>query len=52
VPPPRYPGVQKIVETEGTPLKLTEDLSLPTTAPADAPPATQPAAAPTSAPIL
>ena len=51
VPTPRYTGVQKIVETEGTPLKLPEDLNLPTTAPADAPPATQPAAAPTSAPV-
>lgn len=50
VPTPRYTGVQKIVETEGAPLKLPEDLDQPTTAPADAPPATKPAAVSTSAP--
>jgi Tfp pilus assembly protein PilF len=52
VPTPRYTGVQKIVETDGTPLKLPEDLNVPTTAPSETPPSAQPATAPSSAPVL
>jgi hypothetical protein len=42
LPTPRYTGVQKLIETEGTPLKFAD--GSPTQLAADANPATQPAA--------